>query len=203
MILDEQGVNKLFKKVDCFSGAMAGLGGLVLKAGATEAAKITAGMAVASLATTVVGFGVSAYGQAQEGKTANVIAQRNAQIQMRNATIAQKNAEFNAKLQDREARRRRSSQVARLGASGIEVFEGTNLIAMAEQEFTDDMNAQLIRRGGTIEASNLQQTAAITSAQGTASQRAGYLGAGTSLLTGAGSAGIQGLKLQQLGVFGK
>ena len=197
MILDEQDVGKLFKKVDCFET----IGYMIVAETATAAAASTAGMAAVSLATTAIGAGVSAYGQAQQGKTANVVAQRNAQIQNRNATIAQQNAEFNAKLQEREARRRRSSQVARLGASGIEVFEGTNLIAMAEQEFTDDMNAQLIRRGGAIEAGNLQQTAAITSAQGTASRSAGFLGAGTSLLTGAGSAGIQGSKLRNQGVF--
>ena len=199
MILDEQDVGKLFKKVDCFET----IGYMIVAETATAAAASTAGMAAVSLATTAIGAGVSAYGQAQQGKTANVVAQRNAQIQNRNATIAQQNAEFNAKLQEREARRRRSSQVARLGASGIEVFEGTNLIAMAEQEFTDDMNAQLIRRGGAIEAGNLQQTAAITSAQGTASRSAGFLGAGTSLLTGAGSVGLQGSKLRNQGVFGK
>ena len=199
MILDEQDLVKTLKKADNFQA----VGMAILGAGAAPAAATTAGMAAASLATPVIGAGVSAYGQAQQGKTANAIAQRNAQIQNRNATIAQQNAEFNAKLQEREARRRRSSQVARLGASGIEVFEGTNLIAMAEQEFTDDMNAQLIRRGGAIEAGNLQQTAAITSAQGTASRSAGFVGAGTSLLTGAGSAGIQGSKLRNQGVFGK
>ena len=199
MILDEQDLVKTLKKADNFEA----VGMAILGAGAAPAAATTAGMAAASLATTVIGAGVSAYGQAQQGKTANVVAQRNAQIQNRNATIARQNAEFNAKLQEREARRRRSSQVARLGASGIEVFEGTNLIAMAEQEFVDDMNAQLTRRGGAIEAGNLQQTAAITSAQGTASRSAGFLGAGTSLLTGAGSAGIQGSKLRNQGVFGK
>lgn len=197
MILDEQDLVKTLKKADNFEA----VGMAILGAGAAPAAATTAGMAAASLATTVIGAGVSAYGQAQQGKTANVIAQRNAQIQNRNATIARQNAEFNAKLQEREARRRRSSQVARLGASGIEVFEGTNLIAMAEQEFVDDMNAQLTRRGGAIEAGNLQQTAAITSAQGTASRSAGFLGAGTSLLTGAGSAGLQGAKLKRQGVF--
>ena len=65
------------------------------------------------------------------------------------------------------------------------------------------MNVQLTRRGGAIEASNLQQQAAITSAQGTASQRAGYLGAGTSLLTGAGSVGMDLAKTRQKGIFGK
>lgn len=197
MILDERDVGRLFKKVDCFET----VGYMIVAKTATAAAAKTAGMAAVSLATTAIGAGVSAFGQAQQGKTANVIAQRNAQIQNRNATIAQQNAEFNAKLQEREARRRRSSQVARLGASGIEVFEGTNLIAMAEQEFVDDMNAQLTRRGGAIEAANLQQAAAITSAQGTASRSAGFLGAGTSLLTGAGSVGLQGAKLRHQGVF--
>ena len=162
MILDEQDLVKTLKKADNFEA----VGMAILGAGAAPAAATTAGMAAASLATTVIGAGVSAYGQAQQGKTANVIAQRNAQIQNRNATIARQNAEFNAKLQEREARRRRSSQVARLGASGIEVFEGTNLIAMAEQEFVDDMNAQLTRRGGAIEAGNLQQTAAIHQRRG-------------------------------------
>ena len=198
MILDEQDVGKLFKKVDCFET----IGYMIVAKTATAAAATTAGMAATSLAITAIGAGVSAYGQAQQGKTANVVAQRNAAIQSRNATIAQQNAEFNAKLQEREARRRRSSQVAGLSASGIDVYEGTNLIALAEQEFVDDMNVQLTRRGGVIEASNLTQQAGITSAQGTASQRAGYLGAGTSLLTGAGKVGMQATKYNQQKVFG-
>ena len=157
--------------------------------------------AYAPLIIKTIGVAVSVFGQVQQGKTANVVAQRNALIQSRNATIAQQNAEFNAKLQEREARRRRSKSIASLGGSGIDVYEGTNLIALAEQEFVDDMNVQLTRRGGAIEASNLQQQAAITSAQGTASQRAGYMGAGSSLLTGVGSTGVQYQKLKKQGVF--
>ena len=198
MILDEQDVGKLFKKIDCFET----IGYMIVAKTATAAAAKTAGMAAVSLATTAIGAGVSAYGQGQQGKTANVVAQRNAQIQSRNATIAQQNAEFNASLQEREARRRRSKNIASLGGSGIDVYEGTNLIALAEQEFVDDMNVQLTRRGGVIEASNLTQQAGITSAQGTASQRAGYLGAGTSLLTGAGKVGMQATKYNQQKVFG-
>jgi hypothetical protein len=64
------------------------------------------------------------------------------------------------------------------------------------------MNAQLIRRGGAIESQNLQMQAGITSAQGTASQKAGYTAAGTSLLTGAGQVGMQATKFNQQKVFG-
>ena len=194
MIFDEQDLVKTLNKADNFTSI-----GLAL--GATKATAAMTGMAASSLALTVVGTGFTAMQQAKQGETANVIAQRNAMIQNRNATIAQQNAEFNAKLHEREARRRRSGQAAGLQASGIEIYEGTNLIAMAEQEFVDDMNAQLIRRGGTIESQNLQQQAGITSAQGTASQQAGYTAAGASLLTGAGQVGMQATKFKQQGVF--
>jgi len=147
-------------------------------------------IALASLAVTVVGTGVTAYGQAQQGKAANKIAQRNAQIQNNNALIAQQNAEFNAQLKERDDKRRRASMRTKLSASGVQVFDGTNLIALAEQEFTDDLNAQLIRRGGTIDSANLRQQAGITSAQGQVAQSAGNVGAGASLLTGIGSAGV-------------
>ena len=198
MIFDEQDLVKTLKKIDCFEA----IGYAILAEGATAAAAATAGMAATSLAMTVVGTGLSAMQQAKQGETANAFAQRNALMQNRNAGITQQNAEFNAKLKENEDRRRRAGQAAGLQASGIEIYEGTNLIAMATQEWTDDMNAQLIRRGGTIESQNLQQQAGMTSAQGTASQQAGYTAAGTTLLTGAGQTGMQATKFRQQKVFG-
>jgi hypothetical protein len=195
MIFDEHDLVKKLKKIDCFEA----IGYAILAEGATAAAATTAGMAASSLAMTVVGTGFTAMQQAQQGQTANAFAQRNALIQNRNAGIAQQNAEFNAKLKEREDQRRRSGQAAGLQASGVEIYEGTNLIAMATQEFTDDMNAQLIRRGGAIESQNLQMQAGITSAQGTASQKAGYTAAGASLLTGAGQAGMDYAKFTKVG----
>jgi Skp family chaperone for outer membrane proteins len=194
MIFDEQDLVKKLNKAHNFTSI-----GLALGAEAATAAMT--GMAASSLALTVVGTGFTAMQQAQQGKTANAFAQRNALMQNRNATIAQQNAEFNAKLKENADRRRRSGQAAGLQGSGIEIYEGTNLIAMATQEFTDDMNAQLIRRGGAIESQNLQMQAGITSAQGTASQQAGYTAAGASLLTGAGQAGIQYAKFKHDGVI--
>jgi Skp family chaperone for outer membrane proteins len=196
MIFDEHDLVKKLKKIDCFEA----IGYAILAEGATAAAATTAGMAASSLAMTVVGTGFTAMQQAQQGQTANAFAQRNALIQNRNAGIAQQNAEFNAKLKEREDQRRRSGQAAGLQASGVEIYEGTNLIAMATQEFTDDMNAQLIRRGGAIESQNLQMQAGITSAQGTASQQAGYTAAGASLLTGAGQTGMQYAQFKRSGI---
>ena len=157
-------------------------------------------MAGAAIAATVIGAGVTAYGQIQQGKSANAIAQRNAQIMNRNATIAQQNAEFNAKLQEREDSRRRKKQQVELG-KGVEIYDGTNLIAMANQEWADDMNAELIRRGGQNEAANLRMQAGVTIAEGQAAQTAGYTAAGGSLLTGIGSAGMDYRVGKKTGVF--
>lgn len=146
------------------------------------------GAAIAATAT-VIGAGVTAYGQAQQGKTANAIAQRNAQIMNRNATIAQQNAEFNAKLSERQSRRKRAKDTLELG-QGIDIYDGTNLIAMATQEWSDEINAELIRRGGRNEAANLQMKAGVTIAEGEAAESAGYMAAGGSLLTGVGNAAL-------------
>ena len=193
MIFDEQDLVKTFNKADNFTA-------IGMAVGATAANAAVTGMAVTSLATTVLGTGLTAMQQAKQGQTANAFAQRNAMMQNRNATIAMQNSEFNAKLKEREDKRRRAGQAAGLQASGVEIYEGTNLIAMATQEFTDDMNAQLIRRGGAIESQNLQMQAGITSAQGTASQKAGYTAAGASLLTGAGQTGMDYAKFKQSGI---
>lgn len=173
-----------------------------LAVGATSANAAAAGMAVYSVGATVIGTGISAIGQAQAGASANVVAQRNAQIQLRDAKITRQNAEFNAKIHEKQTDQRRRAMIAKQGASGVVAGEGTNLVALAEQEFIDDLNAQLIRRGGAIEAQGLQDQAVLTSASGTVARSAGLTGAGASLLTGLGSAGKSYVTLDKQGVFG-
>jgi hypothetical protein len=145
-------------------------------------------MAGAAIAAIVVGTTVSAYGTMKQGQNANMIAKRNAEIMERNATTAQQNAEFNAKLQERDDRRRRSQQQASLQSSGMEIYDGTNLIGFASQEWSDEINAELIRRGGANTAANLRMQAGVTAAEGQAAQSGAMLSAGGSLLTGFGSA---------------
>jgi len=158
-------------------------------------------LAMASIASTVVGTGISAIGQAQAGAASNAVAQRNAQIQMRDSQLAKQNAEFNARIHEKQTDQRRRAMIAKQGASGVVAAEGTNLVALAEQEFIDDLNAQLIRRGGAIESQGLQDQAVLTSASGTASRSAGMTGAGASLLTGLGKAGVQYKTLDNQGAF--
>ena len=149
-----------------------------------------AGAAVAGLI--VVGTTISVVGQMQAGKDANKVAQRNAEIQRRDADIASRNAEFNAKIKEKEDDAKRRKMVAEQGQSGTVVNDGTNLLVIAEQEFTDDLNAELIRRGGQDQASALRANASVTSFSGKAQQSAANTGALGSLFTGLGSAAMAG-----------
>jgi len=160
------------------------------------------GAAGAAVAVAAVGAGVSAYGMKKQGDATNTIAQRNAQIQIRDAKIAKDNAEFNAKMKEKQDDAKRRKMISEKGGSGVEAVEGTNLLALAEQEFIDDMNAQLIRRGGAIESQGLLDQAVLTSASGRAAKSAGTTGAGASLLTGLGSTGMDYQTLKTQGAFG-
>jgi hypothetical protein len=137
-----------------------------------------------------VGMAVTAMGQMAQGKTANKIAQRNAEIQTRNAKLAKDNAKFNADLRRRRGKDERGIAVNELGAGGTVVYDGSNQVALAEQEFVTDLEAQVIERGGTIDSDNLLAQAQITSAQGQAAETAGNVAAGSTLLTGSGTTAL-------------
>jgi hypothetical protein len=154
-----------------------------------------AGAAVAGLI--VVGTTISVVGQMEAGKNANKVAQRNAEIQRRDADIASRNAEFNAKIKEKEDDAKRRKMVADQGQSGTVINDGTNLLVIAEQEFTDDLNAELIRRGGKDQASALRANASVTSFSGKAQQSAANTGALGSLFTGLGSAAMAGTSVNK------
>lgn len=151
-------------------------------------------MAGAAIAAVVIGTTISVVGQVQAGKNANKVAQRNSDIQLRDADLSKQNAEFNAKISEKEGEARRA-KLRNDQANGVVVNDGTNLLALAEQEFTDDLEAQLIRRGGKLQSDSLRANAAITSFSGKAQQSAANTGALGSLVTGLGTAGIQGQTL--------
>jgi len=204
MIFDDESLQKALSKAYNFTAvgaAVLGQSAAVTATAAGAAAASTAGMAAVGLGATVIGTGVSALGQAQAGAASNAVAQRNAQIQMRDSQLAKQNAEFNARIHEKQTDQRRRAMIAKQGASGVVAAEGTNLVALAEQEFIDDLNAQLIRRGGAIESQGLQDQAVLTSASGTASRSAGMTGAGASLLTGMGKVGMNYKTLDNQGAF--
>lgn len=151
-------------------------------------------LAIASLAASAVGTGVSMYGQRQAAKTAASVGDYNAKISQMtgdyNAAVSEQNAkqvadtsEYNAKVLEAQAlqgemdsreniRRKRlenaryqSTQRSRFAASGV-TDEGSPLIVMAETAALLEMDAQEVNRQAQINAARIRAGAAEERRQG-------------------------------------
>jgi hypothetical protein len=159
--------------------------------------EIAAGIAAAAA---VAGAGVAAYGQYQQGQTANKVAQYNAELANRNAQIADQNAEavrFAGTAKEEQSRDEVRQVLARqralVGASGV-TTEGSPLLVMMESARQGELDALRIRYATDIEeqqrlleGQQQRSQAFLQGAQGRAAQSAGTLAAGGSILTGIGS----------------
>ena len=83
---------------------------------------MSSALAIAAIASTVIGAGVSAAGAAQQGKSAAKLANYNAQIAQNDAIAARQKAEFDAKAQERQAALLQGTQRASIAASGNPVW---------------------------------------------------------------------------------
>ena len=153
-------------------------------------------------AAAVASAGISAYSQYAQGQAQSRMAAYNARIASQNAELAMEQMGI-AKTQKEimEARHRRgtekilSAQRAGWAKAGVEMA-GTPLIVEAETITEADLDALAIRYAGTVEQGQImaqvaaqRQEAALQKMAGRAARTAGYLGAGTSLLTGLSQAG--------------
>jgi hypothetical protein len=109
---------------------------------------VIAGIAAAA---TLAAAGISAYGQIQQGKTADKVAQYNAELAQRNAQIAAQNAEavrFAGTAKEEQSRDEVRQVLARqralVGASGV-TAEGSPLLVMMESARQGELDALRIR----------------------------------------------------------
>ena len=79
--------------------------------------------AAISAATAVIGAGVSAVSSIQQGKSAQNLANYNAQIAQNDAIAARQKAEFDARAQERQARLFAGTQRASMAATGGELLD--------------------------------------------------------------------------------
>jgi len=144
------------------------------------------------------GIGLQALGQIQAGQAAageaesmKAMAEYNARLQEQEARAAEAQAEWRQKRQAEEAARYRSTLRAGMGAAGVSTTEGSPLMVEAAQAAQDELENLMIGYEGQIGASRARSQAAIDRAQGTIygqrarnARTAGFMGAGTTLLTG-------------------
>ena len=159
------------------------------------------------------GTGLAAAGQIQagraaevEGKSAQAIANYNAAVQEREAQAIEQRTGLEQRRQTEEAARAMSRMRAGFGAAGVVSTAGTPLQIQAKQASEFEMENLMIGYRGQTEAARARSAAEIermggrlAKERGKAAKRAGYIGAGATLLTGFGSMG----RAKGSGLFGK
>lgn len=178
--------------------------------GVTTATALT----VASIAATVIGAGVSAYGQMQAGKAAQSAANYQAAVASNNKIIADR-AAADALKRGETAESQHRQQVAALkgrqravmAGNGVVVDQGSALDITTDTAGQGEFEALTIRSNAEREAYNhkvqgmgFQADAGLLTMRGDSAAQAGMTGAASSLLSGAGAVAGKWYDMKKAGV---
>lgn len=156
---------------------------------------------IAALAISVIGVGVSVYGQIQAGKARKEQAYQEAEVARKNAVIAKQNAKEAREAGHREEARQRlktsqliGKQRAAIGANGVLVDSGSSLDVQLDTAMMGELDALTIRRNAERKAVNyerqsegLYDQAGYSEKAGDRAETAGWIGGAGTLLSGGAS----------------
>lgn len=147
-------------------------------------------MAIAAVIPYIVAASavVSAVSSIQQGKAAKAAADYNATISLQNAEISRSNARAEAGQISRENYLRLGAIRAAAGRNGGVSGEGSVLDVLGDVAAQGELEKQQALYQGELGARGYTNTATLDRIQGKSAQRAGYLKAGTDLLSGGASA---------------
>lgn len=131
---------------------------------------------------------VSAVSAIRQGNAAEAAANFNAQIAEQNAVAARQQSAAQAKQIERENYMRLGSIRAAQGKSGGASGEGSVLDVLAYSAAQGELDKQNAVYGGEMSARGYTNTASLDRYRGDTALTAGYMKAGTELLSGASSA---------------
>jgi hypothetical protein len=140
--------------------------------------------AIAAVASAVIGATGAVISADSQRKAANYNADRAEQ----NAKAAEEKAAYDERMHRESVRKILSAQRALYGDSGLSM-EGSPLLVMEDSTKQAELDALAIRYGGDINAAQQRSSANLLRMQGANAQTAGYITAGTTLLSGAKAAG--------------
>jgi hypothetical protein len=165
------------------------------------------------IGASLIGTGVSAYGQIQQGKAMSeqteyeslsqaAMSRYNAKVQEQEAAAIARETEYEQVLSAKDAGRRKSSLRAAMGASGVVSTEGTPLQILATQASEDELEMKMIGYTGQRNISRAMSQSKLDKMQagfyeGKASRAgsyttAGYLGAASTVFSGVGQSILTG-----------
>lgn len=174
------------------TAAVPATAGLIGAGGAVTAGGLVMGTAVVGgLGLGAVGMIGSANAAAAQAKGQQAMAEYNAKVQEREADAIEQATLYKQRKQTEEATRIASSQLAAMGASGAVSTTGTPLLIQAKQAAESELDNLLIGYEGQIGAGKARSQgqldlmqAGIYGTSGSNARTAGMIGAGTTLLTG-------------------
>lgn len=133
-----------------------------------------------------VGILASAAGSVAAGNQANKVAEYNAKVAENNAQAARQEAGFEANIQRENLRRVIGAQRAAAASSGLDTTSGTPIAVLGDTAQQGEMDVLARLYSGQAAATASMNDARRMRAEGKAQKRAGFINAGTSLLSGFG-----------------
>lgn len=133
-----------------------------------------------------LGTVAGAAGSIAAGNQANKVAEYNAKVAENNAQSAQQTAAYEANLTRENLRRVVGSQRAAGASSGLDTTSGTPVAVLGDTAQQGEMDVLAQLYSGQAAAVGYQNDARRMRAEGKAQKQAGFINAGTSLLSGFG-----------------
>lgn len=130
-----------------------------------------------------LGTGLKVLGALQAGSAAGAAADMNARVARNNARWAEYKTGVELSQQDRARRLRQGAARAQGAATGGITGSAADIIA--DNAAQEEMDLMTIRTEGMLRAGSYRANAAMDSARADSSRMAGYIGAGSRLLSGA------------------
>jgi len=135
-----------------------------------------------------VGTGLTALNQYQQGQNQQKVADWNADLQVQNAKDARAKSEQDAMERLKQAETLKGKQRLAYAAAGVDISSGTPLDTMMQTARDAEMDAINIRKQGELTARNYYSDSEILRYQGKTGAQAATIGAGATILQGAGNA---------------
>ena len=137
--------------------------------------------------TALAGAGISAFSSIEQGQYAEKAAEYNAQVTNQQAKAAATQSKYKAFQLSRERRQTIGRQVALYGGTGIDPNSGSPLDVMASTAAEYENDIYMAGLGADQATAAGSQEAGLDLMSGRQSALAGWMGAGSTLLSGTGS----------------
>ena len=134
----------------------------------------------------IAGTAMSAIGTYQQSQTQAATAKYNAQVAAQQAEAVRRAGEFEAAKIAREKKQMLGRQKARYGKAGVLSFTGSPLEVMADTAAQYELDIAASRYNTQVGVSRYKYESTYQKGMAGRYATAGYIGAGSTLLTGAG-----------------